>query len=336
MASTIKDIARETGLGFATISNYLNGKNVRDKNKVLIEAAIKKLNFEVNEVARGLKTNKTRTVGIVIPTLNNIFFSAIAAQVGNVFRNHGYATIICDYNEDAKQEKAAVDFLYKKRVDGLINMPSCQNGRHLESFYKAQKPIVLFDRKIEGIECDTVLVENKEAVASGVQLLIRNGHKRIGIIAGPNDIFTANERLAGYIQAMEEANLGVDEKLIIHGNYSTIVDGTRAFKELVSKNPDMTAVIATNYEMTVGMIISSNEQNIQIPDKLSVIGYDSKEFAQACRPRLTMIAQPTTDIAINVANIMLSRLEEDVANRSVSKTLKLKTILIEGSSIKKI
>ena len=336
MASTITDIARETGLGLATISSYLNGGNIREKNRTLIESAIEKLKFEVNEVARGLKTNKTKTVGVVIPELKNIYFSAVIGGVGAILRKHGFATIICDFDGTYDQEKAAVDFLFKKRVDGLINMPLCPDGRHLDSFYAARKPIVLFDRKIRGLECDTVLVENKKSVAFVVNLLIQNGHERIGIIGGPEDVYTSNERILGYRQAMEEARLRVDKKLIAHGDYTTIVSGVKVFRELVHDNPDMTAVIATNYEMTVGAMIEANELNIHIPEKLSIVGYDNIEFARACRPKLTIIAQPVSDIAFNVANIILQRLNENKENKSANKTLKLDTILVEGASIKKL
>ena len=103
MGATMKDIARVTGLGLATISSYLNGGNVREKNRIKIEAAIDELDFEVNEVARGLKTNRTKTIGIIIPELNNIFCAEIITEVEDVLRNHGYATMICDCRTDATQ-----------------------------------------------------------------------------------------------------------------------------------------------------------------------------------------------------------------------------------------
>ena len=120
MSATIKDIAKRTGLGLATISSYLNGGNVREKNRVKIEEAIKELNFEVNEVARGLKTNRTKMIGIIIPEMNNTFFAEIITEAEDILRSHGYATMICDCRSDAKREKEAADFLFHRRVDGLI------------------------------------------------------------------------------------------------------------------------------------------------------------------------------------------------------------------------
>ena len=112
MGATMKDIARETGLGLATISSYLNGGNVREKNRIKIEEAIEKLHFEVNEVARGLKTNRTKTIGIILPELNNIFFSEIITAAEDLLRSHGYATMICDCRSDVKREEEAAEFFF--------------------------------------------------------------------------------------------------------------------------------------------------------------------------------------------------------------------------------
>lgn len=162
MAATMKDIARRTGLGLATISSYFNGGNVREKNRIKIEEAIEELHYEVNEVARGLKTNATRTIGVVIPELNNTFCAEIITGMEDVLRSHGYATIVCDCRTDKKLEREAVEFLTRRRVDGIINMPVDEEGNHLKRFQKTGKPIVLIDRKIQGINCDSVLVDNKK------------------------------------------------------------------------------------------------------------------------------------------------------------------------------
>ena len=136
MAATMKDIARRTGLGLATISSYFNGGNVREKNRVKIEEAIQELHYEVNEVARGLKTNATKTIGVVIPELNNTFCAEIITEMEDVLRSHGYATIVCDCRTDKKLERDAVEFLSRKRVDGIISMPVDAEGNHLKKFQK--------------------------------------------------------------------------------------------------------------------------------------------------------------------------------------------------------
>lgn len=331
MAATMKDIARQTGLGLATISSYFNGGNVREKNRKKIEQAIQDLHYEVNEVARGLKTNATRTIGVVIPELNNIFCSEIITGMEDILRNHGYATMICDCRTDKDLERDAVDFLTRKRVDGIINMPVDATGKHLKNFACTGKPIVLIDRKIQGLCCDSVLVDNRKAAESAIELLFSKGHRNIGIIGGPRDIFTAQERLAGYCEAHEKAGIMVQESLIYHGDYE-IQGGVRGMEELVKKNPHMTAVFVTNYEMTMGAVIGVNELGIRMPEDLSLIGFDNLQFARACSPKLTIVSQPTNLIAKEVADIMLNRLgtaKED----SKPLTRKLQTEIIMGKSI---
>lgn len=332
MAATMKDIARQTGLGLATISSYFNGGNVREKNRIKIEAAIEELHYEVNEVARGLKTNATRTIGVVIPELNNTFCAEIITGMEDVLRSHGYATIVCDCRTDRKLEQEAVEFLIRRRVDGIINMPVDEEGKHLRKFQKTGNPIVLIDRRIQGISCDSVLVDNRKAAEDAVQCFIKNGHRNIGIIGGPEGIFTAQERLAGYSKALKEAGIPIRGSLIFHGDY-TIQGGVRGLEELVRSNPDMTAVFVTNYEMTMGAMIGVNELGIKIPEQLSMIGFDNLQFARACNPKLTIVSQPTDGIAREVARIMLEHLENGKQKNEECFSEKLQTEIIEGKSV---
>lgn len=332
MAATMKDIAKRTGLGLATISSYFNGGNVREKNRIKIEEAIEELHYEVNEVARGLKTNATKTIGVVIPELNNVFCSEIITGMEDILRSRGYATIVCDCRTDRRLEKDAVEFLTRKRVDGMVNMPVDVTGSHLVPFQKTGKPIVLIDRKIHGMECDSVLVDNVTAAKEAVTFLLENGHRNIGIIGGTRDVFTARERLEGYCKAHKQAGLPVKESLIYHGDY-TIESGARALEALVKRNKDMTAVFITNYEMTMGAVIVMNELGIRIPEQLSVIGFDNLPFARACSPKLTIVSQPTMEIGREAAEILLGHLDGRNTDRI---TRKMRTEMIMGRSVARI
>lgn len=333
MAATMKDIARRTGLGLATISSYFNGGNVREKNRIKIEEAIEELHYEVNEVARGLKTNATKTVGVVIPELNNVFCAEIISGMEDILRSYGYAAIVCDCRTDKKLEKEAIDFLTRKRVDGIINMPVDMSGAHLKEFQRTGKPIVLIDRMIQGISCDCVLVDNENAAEKAVAMLVEQQHEKIGLIGGPDEVFTARQRMSGYLKALKAHGIAVDEKLICHGDY-TIQGGVQAVEELVRENPDMTAIFVTNYEMTMGAVIGLNEMGVSMPDEISLVGFDNLPFARACRPSLTIVSQPTEKIARETAQIMLERLEgaENLPEHIVRK---LQTDIFMGKSIRR-
>lgn len=332
MAATIKDIANRTGLGLATISSYLNGGNVREKNREKIEAAIRELDFEVNEVARGLKTNRTHMIGVVIPELNNIFCAEIITGMEDILRKQGYATIICDCRTDKELERAAVDFLYRKRVDGIINMPVDETGAHLKQFEKTGKPIIIIDRLLPQIACDSILVDNRDAAKKAVNILIENGHRNIGLITGPEEIYTAKERFLGYEMALREAGIPVDAGLVVHSDY-TIRGAVSGVERLLEAYPGMTALFAANYEMTMGAMIALNERGISIPQELSVIGFDNREFARALHPALTIITQPTDAIAARAAEMMLCRLEQ---GESAPQEIYLKTEVMAGKSVRQI
>ena len=254
----------------------------------------------------------------------------------DVLRNHGYATIVCDCRTNKELEKNAVDFLFRKRVDGIINMPVNSDGSHLSCFQKAKKPIVMIDRKINGVECDYVLVDNLTAAKNATQILIDNGHKRIGMIGGPEDVFTAQERMLGYRLALMEAGIVPEDRLIEHGDY-TINGGARCLEKLVRNNKDMTAVFVANHEMTMGAVIGINELGVKIPEELSVIGFDNTEFARACKPKLTIVTQPKDEIGKHVAELILKRIEENKNEDEIEyKILKLQTDIMEGNSVRKV
>lgn len=337
MSATMKDIAKQTGLGLATISSYFNGGNVRKKNREKIEAAIKELNFEVNEVARFLKTNRTKTIGIILPELNNIFFAEIIITVEDILRRHGYASIICDCRSDSEREKEAAEFLLHRRVDGLIILPIGSDDEVFSLFSDAEKPVVTVDRKPAYERCDCVIVDNEGAAVEAVKRLVEAGHKKIGFIEGPENIYTSSERKKGYIKGLAESKIPLEESLIERGDY-TIEGGANAMHRLHINNPDMTAVFISNYEMTVGAMIDINENGLKVPEELSVIGFDNVDFARACSPKLSIITQPTDKIAQCAAEILIKRLEnnDDTEVHIPYQVVVVKTGFSEGRSVKTI
>ena len=141
MAATIKDVAKYTGLSIATVSKYINGGRVLEKNKVLIDEAIRVLDFKINEMARGLKTNRSMTAGILIPSLENIFFTSIVSNVENILLQNGYSSIVCDYRENPELEKEKLDFLISKMVDGIIMVPHGSNSAIFSRWLKKGFPL---------------------------------------------------------------------------------------------------------------------------------------------------------------------------------------------------
>jgi LacI family transcriptional regulator len=320
-------------LSLATISKYLNGGNVLDKNKQAIEAAIQKLDFKVNEMARALKTNRSMTVGVLIPNFENIFFTSIVSNIENGLLQEGYSTIVCDYKENPLLEAEKLNFLLDKMVDGIIMMPLTDSDELINEIISKDIPVILIDRMINNVNCDVVLVDNLNASYNAVEQLIIRGHKRIGIIVGPEDVYTAQERLKGYIRVHEDYGREVDPRLIKYGDYQ-MQSGYELFQELLQVDPLPTAIYVTNYEMTLGAVIAINETNLKIPEDLSVIGFDNLALARIVKPSLSIVVQPMQQIGEVAAQILLKRLKKDLSG--FPAVVRLKTELLIRDSVRSI
>ncbi|MGI5893296.1 MAG: LacI family DNA-binding transcriptional regulator [Candidatus Merdivicinus sp.] len=329
MAATIKDVAEKAGLGLATVSKYLNGGNVRPKNREAIEQAIAELDFTLNEYARGLKTRRSHTIGIIIPELSNLFITSIITVMEDILRQKGYGTLVCDCRTNAELEEEAVSFLMSKMVDGIVVMPVSQNGEFLRPALERGIPIVLIDRLLPDLEgrADMVLVDNEEAAYQSIRKLMELEHRNIGIVVGPSGVYTSEARLRGYLRAFGE-KLPLEGKLVAHADY-TVQGGYQAVKQLILEQPEMTALFVTNYEMTLGAILAANELQIRIPDQLSLVGFDNMELAGIISPQLTIVIQPLEAIGREAGQLLISRLEgQDFPAKQVILT----TCLQEGES----
>ena len=335
MASTMKDLSRETGLGLATISKYFNGGNVREKNRVLIEAAVKKLHYVPNEVARSLKTQQTRVIGVIIPELSNAFITSIISSMEDILRKHDYAVIVCDCRSDPKREKEAVEFLLHRRVDGLINMATDPTGAHLKAALNANIPVLLVDRLVESLRGKTsaVVIDNVHAAGQAVRKLTDLGHRQIGLVLGSPNLYTTNQRLTGYLNALKDAGITPSDDYIRYGDY-TMDGGYQAVQDLLKLKSRPTALFVTNFEMTLGAMLALQHNNIRVPEDLSVIGFDKLELFGEIFPDLTLIRQPQLSIGREAANLMLDLLagHDGISHRIVT----LSTELTEGRSVRAI
>ena len=335
MAATLKDLARETGLGLATLSKYFNGGTVREKNRLLIEAAVKKLRYVPNEVARSLKTQQTRVIGVIIPELSNAFITSIISSMEDILRRHDYAVIVCDCRSDPKREKEAVEFLMHRRVDGLINMATDTTGAHLKMPLAAGIPVLLIDRLIESLrgKASAVIIDNVHAAGQAVRKLTDFGHRRIGLVLGSPELYTTNQRLTGYLNALEEAGITPSEEYIRYGDY-TMDGGYQAAQELIRLDNRPTALFVTNFEMTLGAMLALQHNNIRVPEDLSVIGFDKLELFGEIFPNLTLIRQPQMSIGREAAGLMLDMLSEK--DSFAPRIVTLTTELTEGSSVSRL
>jgi len=306
--ATIKDVARMAGVSVSTVSKYINGGNVRPENVEPIRSAIEKLEFRVNPFARSLKTQRSRYVGILLPSITAPFFGSVVEALDKKLREHGYHSLISCYASSPGLERDNLQFLLGNGIDALVYAPEDVTS---DVFYELTAnsgiPIVQVDRKIQGVSSDTVLADNTGASYQAVGRLISKGHRRIAILTGPRSVFSARERLMGYISALSDHGIAYDDSLVISAT-NEFAAGYRGFNTLMQLPDPPTAVFATNYDITMGLITAAREQGVKIGDDMDFFGFDCVEICTMMQPPLPVVHQPEAQIGTTAAQYIIDRL----------------------------
>lgn len=329
MAATIRDIKEQTGLSLATISKYLNGGNVLPENKFKIESAIKDLHYEVNEIARGLVTNRTRTVGVLVYSVESIFNGTLLRYIGDSLRKAGYGLLICDSDNDAQIEAENVNFLISKKVDGIIAIMVSTEPDNLQPAKKAGIPVVLLDRPVQDGSVDCVKIDNRMAAYRAVNLLLQNNHKKIAIICSHKE-YTGIERYKGYLDAMEQAGCEVYPEYCIAGRHS-IEFGYESMKKLIVLEERPTAVFLTNYEIALGAVMAINESELHCPQDISLMGFDDLIMSHVVQPKMCMVIQPMKEMGEKAVEILLGRIGQK--EQGLPMEIVLGTRISDGNSV---
>ncbi len=309
MAATMRDLSRYTNLSVGVISKYFNGKPIRESNKKLIEEAIEALDYKLNSTARSLKTKRTYSVGIIIPRLQNAFNTSIVEKLESYLQQIGYSIILVSSGGDVGRQQQCIQFLLDKRVDAVIMIPTGDSEDCVELLKKENIPLLIMDQKIESTYCDSVLLNNTKAGYIATKCLIEKGHKKIAVVTGHDNYYTARERVSGCRQAFSEANLDFDESLVIKTD-NTSLESCRMFGEMLDQNKGITAVLSTNYETTLGAVMALNEHNKKIPKDISVVGFDSMELSKIVVPHLSIVEQPIEKISEAAFKLLLARIND--------------------------
>lgn len=336
MAITIKDVAKETNLAMSTISKYINGGNVRKKNQVLIEDAIRKLGYQPNVAARALRGQKNYTIGLITDTLESQFYAKTFGLIEKCLRDKGYSVMLCCHHNNAKKACAAVEFLMQKQVDGIM-LVAIQGAEDCIRIAKEAKvPIVLLNQDVRQEEADRVMSNAATGVYEVIEYLIQKGHKRIGIINGMNckwGEMVAQERMTGYVRALEDYSLPFEKELVINGDFS-FMSGYQCMMELWKRPAHPTAVFVCNYDMCMGAITAICTMRIRIPEDLSFATFDDLEFSMFTKPELTATGQQIDKIAEYAVEILIKRIKGDYTD--FPQKIKVRTVFTERNSVKSI
>lgn len=324
-----KDIQRETGLSLSTISKYFNGGNLREENRAAIEASVEALNFRPNAFAAGLRNQRSRIVGVLLPALDNGFHLNIIAGVEAALRAKGMSVIVAS---SPRAEDAAVDLLLSRMVDGIIAVPSPHDVAALQEATK-RIPVVMIDWEAE-LDADGVFLDNYRAGVIAARHLLNHGHRRLGVIGGDRSISTMRLRADGFL-AEQEAD-GDHTGTVVTEGPLVVEAGHSATARLLGTRDRPTALFCANYELTLGALIAVNESGLRLGTDISVVGFDLVEVAQTTIPRLTIIEQPTRAIATEAARLIERRLSEDYQPGSERVTKLLPPRMLPGGSVSRL
>lgn len=307
--ATIKDVARVAGVAPSTISKYLNGGTVRQENRDAIAKAIVELDYRVDPFARGLKSQRNRSVGVLLPDMTAPFYGNVVTAMSRIVREQNYHCLISSYDANHGLERDNLKFILTCGIDGLIYAPENLLPEEFnELTSRCGIPIVLIDRAIQGIDVDTVLVDNADVVYRAVNRLIDKGHSRIALITGPQSVYTAKERMVGYLRALSDADILYNDNFVISGE-NDFATGYRGCEALLQQKDRPTAVFTTNHDITMGFITAARERGLRIPEDVDIFGFDSVETCSIMKPPLPVVHQPDQLIGKIAAQYLMDRLE---------------------------
>lgn len=336
MAPTIRDVAQKANVSVGTVSKFLNGIKVKDSNEVRIKEAIKALDFNINIMAKALKSNRSMTVAVVVSQFFDFFSSSIISAIERNLEKENYSIITCSFDNDPSKMVQKLNFLKKRAVDALVLFPFHYNMECvdiLNEYLEDGVPVVIIDHDVPEVNTDKIVVDNANASFRAVERFIHKNHKKIAIINGDMESYASIQRFNGYKDALETYQIPLNDKYIKYGNFN-YEGGYRATKELLSSDEIPTAIYITNYYMTWGAVLALHEKNIKVPDDISVIGFDYFKISDVIQPAITVVEQPLDIIGETASRLILKRLKKDF--NDFPRTYQINTRMIIRDSVKEI
>lgn len=315
---TIKDIAKLAGVSIATVSKVINGKdqNISEQTRHRVLDIVEKEGYVPNGIAKSLKIKKTKTIGLIMPDVTNLFFTNLARGAEDVAEEKGYSIILCNTDNKSKKEEKYLNVLKEKMVDGVIMTASENNLDY--PIIESKLPMVLVDRDVHvERKIGKIMVDNERAAYDAVMFLIRQGCKHVGFISSRGINQSSADRLKGYKRALKENAIKIDNDKIYLDSYS-VESGSKGALKLIA-NGQIDGICCGNDLIAIGAIKALREKKIHVPKDVKIIGFDDIYIAQYMNPPLTTIRQPIYQLGEEAAKMLISIIEK--------KEVKLKKVL---------
>jgi len=307
-AASMYDVARESGVSVFTVSAVVNNKShVGKKFRERVEAAIRKLNYRPNLVARSLAKQRTHTIGMIVPDIANPFFPMVVRGAEDAAQKHGYNLLLCNSDDSLNKEENAIELLLSKRVDGILLTKAAEDFRPQirQMIKEVNIPFVLVMRTYPKLTKDAVITDDYQGAYDAVCHLARAGRRRIGLISGPLKVSNAMARWQGFHDALKAQGLPFEKDLVVEGDYR-IESGFRAGHALLSHRPD--GIYVANHLMTVGLLRAAEEMGLSCPEDFGLVSFDDYPWLGVFRPRLTTVELPKHQLGSEAAELLIERI----------------------------
>lgn len=308
---TIREVAKAAGASVSTISAALNNSDyVSQKMRSRIQGAIKQLKYRPNDLARGLRLQKTHSIAIVVPDLSNNFYVEVVRGAKDYSASASYTILIGDSREKWEEERGYLDFFHRRRVDGVVRVPAMDAlGKKAKSIL-GNIPIVYADRYpgFRDSAVGRVGIDNVLAADNATRYLLSLGHRNIGIITGDTSSGTSADRLKGFLQAMRSVKIRAD-RAMIHSGHNDMESGHEHAMQLLKSSPRPTAIFCTNNMMALGAFAALQEYGLECPGEISLLGFDDFYWSTLLRPTLTVVRQPAREVGMIAARMLIDHVE---------------------------
>jgi len=314
---TSKDVAKVAGVSRATVSAYINKtRYVSPKLEEKIQSAINKLRYTPNELARSLKMQDTKTIGLIIPVLSD-FFVPMLNIIDEILQKNNYSLLLSSSEEDGKRERKILEIFLSKQISGIIVVPSSEKNRMLiDQIMINGTPIVQVNRKIDKLDVDYIVSKNFDAIYKATEFLIKKGRKNIALLGYNVNVFGEREKKDGYEKAINDNNLNINTININGRNPESILE---SLDDFFSPDKKIDGIICTSQMRTTLSLKYLKDKSIKIPKDMSFIGYEDTSLAILHNPPLTVISENIKDMGEKSANLLLKRIK----NKGMIRTKKI-------------
>jgi LacI family transcriptional regulator len=326
---TIQDVAKKAGVAPMTVSRVINQSGYASPEvRARVQAAVEELGYMPNSLARSLRIRRTNTIALILTDITNPFFTTLARGVEDAANQAGYTVLFGNTDESEEKESHYLDMILQKRVDGILLVPAGGSVLPVERIRHYHTPVVVLDRRIPGEVVDVVRCDSMLGAYRLTKMLLDLGHRQIALLNGPAGVSTAEDRAAGFLQAMEEAE--IKNPQISYGSFSQ-ASGYAMTRKALGQQPCPTALIAGNNFIAIGALKAIHDAGLEVPDDVALVGFDDLPAAMIIEPFLTVADQPAYEMGRQAAELLFKRLSGEQSDPPMEVLLPIRLVVRASS-----